>query len=116
MTCLPAEEEMKLLRRRHPELGQELVERIVGIAGAIRNAPELNAGLSVRATDEACVYLKHPLMAGEQKRMLLRSAQVELLQRLRRPLERSDHRRRRGVGAGAARTVGRRVVWMCSVE
>jgi hypothetical protein len=42
----------------------------VKIAHAIRNAAELSAGLSVRATDEVCVYLKHPLMLGEQKRML----------------------------------------------
>jgi len=70
MNYLPPEEETKLLRRRHPELGQELVERIVKIADAVRNAPELSAGLSVRATDEVCVYLKHPLMLGEHKRML----------------------------------------------
>ena len=27
-------------------------------------------GRAVRATEEACVYLKHPLMEGDQKRML----------------------------------------------
>ena len=70
MTYLPREEEVKLLRRRHSELGQELVEQIVAIAHAIRNAPELEAGLSVRATEEVCIYLKHPLMQGEQRRML----------------------------------------------
>jgi nitric oxide reductase NorQ protein len=70
MSYLPPEEEVKLLRRRHPELGQELVERVVAIAHAIRRAPELGVGLSVRATEEVCVYLKHPLMLGEQKRML----------------------------------------------
>jgi nitric oxide reductase NorQ protein len=36
----------------------------------VRHAQELSAGLSVRATDEACVYLKHPLMEKEQKRMM----------------------------------------------
>ena len=70
MSYLPAAEEIKLLRRRHPELGQELVQRIVAIADAVRNSPELDAGLSVRATEEACVYLKHPLMIGEQGRLL----------------------------------------------
>ena len=31
---------------------------------------ELRASLSVRATDEACIYLKHPLFESEQKRAL----------------------------------------------
>jgi nitric oxide reductase NorQ protein len=66
----PQPEEVNLLVRRHPELGRTLVETIVGIADSIRQSPELSAGLSVRATDEACVYLKHPLMESEQKRML----------------------------------------------
>jgi nitric oxide reductase NorQ protein len=70
MSYLPPEEEVKLLRRRHPELGQALVERIVGIAHAVRSSPELGSGLSVRATEEVCVYLKHPLMLGEHARML----------------------------------------------
>jgi nitric oxide reductase NorQ protein len=70
MSYLPPDEEVKLLRRRHPELGQELVEQIVAIADAVRRAPEIGVGLSVRATEEACIYLKHPLMLGEQKRML----------------------------------------------
>jgi nitric oxide reductase NorQ protein len=70
MSYLPAVEEVKLLRGRHPELGKELVERIVAIADAVRNSPEIEAGLSVRATEEVCVYLKHPLMLAEQQRML----------------------------------------------
>ena len=70
MGYLPPEEEVKLLRRRHPELGQDLVQRIVDVAHAIRTAPELAASLSVRATEEVCIYLKHPLMLEEQRRML----------------------------------------------
>ena len=35
-----------------------------------RQAPELGSSLSVRATDEVCVYLKHPLLEDEQTRML----------------------------------------------
>jgi len=70
MGYLPSVEEVKLLRGRHPELGQELVERIVAIAHAVRNSSELEAGLSVRATDEVCIYLKHPMMLAEQQRML----------------------------------------------
>jgi nitric oxide reductase NorQ protein len=66
----PAEEEVKILRARHPELGKGLIESIVSVADTIRHSPELAASLSVRATDEACIYLKHPLMAGDQRRML----------------------------------------------
>jgi MoxR-like ATPase len=66
----PAEEETKLLVSRHPELGKGLIEEIVSIANAVRRAPELRASLSVRATEEVCVYLKHPLFEGDQKRML----------------------------------------------
>ena len=61
---------MKLLAARQPELSRTLLETIVGIADSIRHSSELSAGLSVRATDEACVYLKHPLMESEQSRML----------------------------------------------
>ena len=66
----PVEEEVKLLLRRHPELSEKLVKTIVEIADKIRSSPELSSGLSVRATDEACMFLKHPLMEGDQKRML----------------------------------------------
>jgi MoxR-like ATPase len=66
----PPDEEKKLLAARHPELGETLVQEIVNLAHAVRSAPELRATLSVRATDEACVYLKHPLFEGDQRRML----------------------------------------------
>lgn len=70
MDYLPAVEEVKLLSARHPELGKGLLEQIVEIANRIRHAPELSASLSVRATEEACIYLKHPLMEGDQRRLL----------------------------------------------
>jgi MoxR-like ATPase len=66
----PPEEETKLLVKRHPEISQSLIEEIVALAKAVRSAPELRATLSVRATDEACVFLKHPLFEGDQRRML----------------------------------------------
>lgn len=66
----PAEEEVRLLQTRHPELSQTLLETLVSIADRVRKSPELAGGLSVRATDEACVYLKHPAMADRQKKML----------------------------------------------
>ena len=61
---------MKLLVGRHPELPKGLIETVVDVADKVRKSPELSQGLSVRATDEACVYLKHPLFEGEQQKML----------------------------------------------
>ena len=43
-----------------------LIQAVVNVAHELRDMDELNAGLSVRATDEACTYLKHPLMEDEQ--------------------------------------------------
>jgi len=71
---LPPEEEVKLLAQRHPELSVKLIELVVTVADRIRHAPELGVGLSVRATDEVCVYLKHPLFEKEQ-----RSAMVDVM-------------------------------------
>ncbi len=70
MSYPPAEEEVKLLAGRHPELPKGLIEAVVSVADRVRKSPELSQGLSVRATDEACVYLKHPLFEGEQQKML----------------------------------------------
>ncbi len=70
MDYMPPAEEIRLLRERHPELGKKLVEVLVAIADAIRSAPEVGTGLSVRATEEACIYLKHPLLENQQHSML----------------------------------------------
>jgi MoxR-like ATPase len=70
MDYLPPEEEMKLLQDRHPELSKNTVRLVVECADRIRRAPELGTGLSVRATEEACIYLKHPLLENERERML----------------------------------------------
>lgn len=70
MDYLPPEEEAVLLLKRHPELSKTIVELVVDLADRVRNSPELGAGLSVRATDEVCVYLKHPLMENEQRKQL----------------------------------------------
>jgi MoxR-like ATPase len=66
----PPPEEVKLLAARHPELSRSLIEEIVEIADRIRRSPELGASLSVRATDEVCIYLKHPLMESDPRRLL----------------------------------------------
>lgn len=70
MDYLPPDEEVKLLRMRHPDLGKGLVERVVRIADEIRHSSDLETGLSVRATEEVCVYLEHPMMREEHDRML----------------------------------------------
>jgi len=66
----PADAECKLLAARHPELPAGLIEDLVRIANAIRSSQDLRGGLSVRATDEACVYLKHPVFESDQRRSL----------------------------------------------
>lgn len=66
----PPAEEAKILLARHPDLSRKLIEQVVGVADAVRSSPELLASLSVRATDEACIYLEHPLMRGQGKKML----------------------------------------------
>jgi MoxR-like ATPase len=70
MSYPPAEEEVKILRSRHPSLGKALIESLVECADAVRRSPDVPGGLSVRATDEACVYLEHPLMENDGQRML----------------------------------------------
>lgn len=70
MDYMPPEEEFKLLHSRHPEVNNKLLKTIIKIADRIRHTQELGAGLSVRATEEACIYLKHPLMESNQRKML----------------------------------------------
>jgi MoxR-like ATPase len=66
----PPKAEIEILARRHPDISAANLELIVGVADAIRNAADLPGSLSVRATDEACVYLAHPLFAEDGKRAL----------------------------------------------
>ena len=70
MDYLPPEEEVKILQVRHPELSKSIIKLIVNIADKIRRSPELGTGLSVRATEEVCIYLKHPLLENETTRLL----------------------------------------------
>jgi MoxR-like ATPase len=66
----PPKAELDILTKRHPEIPPVNIETIIEVADAIRNAPDLPGSLSVRATDEACVYLQHPLFADDGKRSL----------------------------------------------
>jgi MoxR-like ATPase len=60
----PVEEEIRILTKRYPKASPGLVRRVVEIANDVRGSPELGQGLSVRATEEACLYLSHPLLSG----------------------------------------------------
>jgi nitric oxide reductase NorQ protein len=66
----PPRAELEILAKRHPKVPAGPREIVVAVADAIRNAPDLPGSLSVRATDEACVYLEHPLFADDGKRAL----------------------------------------------
>ena len=66
MDYLPPPEEVKLLEKKHPELSKTLIQTVVNVAHELRTIEDLQSGLSVRATDEACIYLKHPLLENEQ--------------------------------------------------
>lgn len=70
MTYPPPKAEIEILARRHPTISAANLEIIVQVADAIRNAADLPGSLSVRATDEVCVYLEHPLFAEDGKRAL----------------------------------------------
>lgn len=67
---MPEEAEIALLSERHPELTKNLITRIVKTANRLRESEDLSAGLSVRATEEACTYLKHPLMENSAEKFL----------------------------------------------
>ena len=79
MSYPPVDEEVKLLQPRHHELSDKIVKLVVQIADRLRQTPELSGGLSVRATDEVCTYLKHPLVATQRKALfaaILRSSLI----------------------------------------
>ena len=66
MTYLPPAEEVTLLMLRHGELGKDIVKALVEVADRVRSSPDIGGGLSVRATEEACIYLKHPLFEQDR--------------------------------------------------
>ena len=64
----PAAEEIKILERRFPALDKDLVATVVNIAAAIRTEENLKFDLSLRATQEACTMLSHPLFTENMDR------------------------------------------------
>lgn len=70
MTYLPPPEEEALLARRHEGLAKSTIAHVVAVADAIRRAPDLGGTLSVRATDEACIFLRHRLFSNNLRKDL----------------------------------------------
>ncbi len=66
----PEEAEVDLMTERHPEVSKTRIKQVVKIANLVRASHELNKGLSVRAVDETCIYLKHPLLENNTAKML----------------------------------------------
>lgn len=66
----PVDEEVKILSARHRGLKDRVIKTVVTIADQLRKTPDLAVGLSVRATDEACTYLEHPLVAPRRKELI----------------------------------------------
>ena len=67
---LPAHHEVNLLSCRYPVASRKAIEKLVHCAEQIRKSPHLATGLSVRATEEACIYLSHPNMTNSQQHNL----------------------------------------------
>lgn len=65
MTYLPVKEEIALLSRRHEDLPKATIRHVVAVADALRSSDDLGVGLSVRATEEACIFLGHRLFASD---------------------------------------------------
>jgi nitric oxide reductase NorQ protein len=59
----PAAEEIKILERRFPTLDHRVIGFVVSVANEVRGDDHLQVDLSLRATQEACTLLSHPLFA-----------------------------------------------------
>ncbi|MFH1277623.1 MAG: MoxR family ATPase [Candidatus Eisenbacteria bacterium] len=59
----PEKEEVRVMRKRHPEVPEAQIAKIVRVANEIRKDDGLQVDLSVRATEEVCTLLGHPNFA-----------------------------------------------------
>lgn len=62
----PPDEEVRILRQRHPSVPVKQIQRVVQAANAVRQDAELGVDLSVRATDEVCILMGHPNFSKEK--------------------------------------------------
>ncbi len=63
MSYPPADEEVRILAERHPDVKKAKIAVAVEVANAIRQDEALGVDLSVRATEEVCLLLSHPNFA-----------------------------------------------------
>jgi nitric oxide reductase NorQ protein len=63
----PLEAEVKILAGRFPAVDRKIIEIVVNVANKIRHDDAIGADLSLRATQEACAMLGHPLFSDEMK-------------------------------------------------
>jgi len=56
----PEKEEIRILASRYPSVKKKLIRKIVKIANILRNEESLITDISMRATDEACMFLSYP--------------------------------------------------------
>jgi nitric oxide reductase NorQ protein len=61
----PHDAEIKLLQRRFPQLEAKWVHKVVSVANKLRGDPNSPTDISMRATQEVCLLLSHPLYATE---------------------------------------------------
>ncbi|EGB15660.1 ATPase associated with various cellular activities AAA_5 [Pseudodesulfovibrio mercurii] len=61
----PPEAEARLLSRTYPDVPLREIRRVVKVAEAIRTDRDLDLDLSMRATQEACLLLSHPIYRHE---------------------------------------------------
>jgi nitric oxide reductase NorQ protein len=56
----PEENEVAILRGRYDMVKPKLVKKVVRVANLLRRDEAINTDLSMRATDEACLFLSYP--------------------------------------------------------
>jgi MoxR-like ATPase len=62
----PIEEEVRILKERHPSVPVKDIQHVVTAANAIRTDRNMGLDLSVRATEEVCILLGHPNFSGAE--------------------------------------------------
>ena len=63
----PVDAEVRILQGRFPSLSTSVIQQVAEIASELRNDENLEAELSMRATQEACTLLSHPLFSDEME-------------------------------------------------
>ncbi len=79
----PEAKEIEILCRRYDMVRRKDIRKVVRIANLIRNMPAISTDLSMRATDEACMFLSYPTYQhGVTKEGLIDILKVSFCNRL----------------------------------